>query len=490
MGMEATKVRVLLVEDEPAHAELIARAFESQGSSMEIVVASGLSHARRILAEKPCDLIIADWRLPDGEGVELLAATPEGLRHAVVIMTSHGNERVAVEALKSGALDYVVKSETTLLDMPHVAERALRQRQVEEALREREADLRRAAVEWRRTFDALPLGIVLTDADGRIVRANNPVLDWAGAAGHARLIGRRLEDLGGGEPWATLAAIGEDVRAGSPAVTREVRDALARRTWLVTGTSLGSQGEEAGWVILDFQDVTATSELKERLRQSETMAAVGAIVAGVAHEVRNPLFSISATVDAFESRYNREEYGPYLELLRSEIARLRGLMQDLLDLGRPPALEPGACVVLEVLGEAVRASTVLAQKRGVEVTIREENGPLEVFADRRRLVQVFQNLIDNAIHFSPPSGRVEVVAKGLGLGSERYVEVMVRDTGSGIRPEDLPRLFEPFFTRRQGGTGLGLPIVRRIVFDHEGEISAANHPDGGALLTVRLPVGS
>jgi signal transduction histidine kinase len=316
------------------------------------------------------------------------------------------------------------------------------------------------------------------------------VLDWAGAAGHARLIGRRLEDLGGGEPWATLASIGEDVRTGSPAVTREVRDALARRTWLVTGTSLGSQGEEAGWVILDFQDVTATSELKERLRQSETMAAVGAIVAGVAHEVRNPLFSISATVDAFESRYNREEYGPYLELLRSEIARLRGLMQDLLDLGRPPALEPGACVVLEVLSEAVRASTVLAQKRGVEVNIREENGPLEVFADRRRLVQVFQNLIDNAIHFSPPSGRVEVVAKGLGLGSERYVEVMVRDTGSGIRPEDLPRLFEPFFTRRQGGTGLGLPIVRRIVFDHEGEISAANHPDGGALLTVRLPVGN
>ena len=107
-------------------------------------------------------------------------------------------------------------------------------------------------------------------------------------------------------------------------------------------------------------------------------------------------------------------------------------------------------------------------------------------ADRARVSQVLQNLIENAVHFSPAGGRVEVALAVVGPRHERHLECSVKDSGPGFDPADLPRLFEPFFTRRRGGTGLGLSIVKRIVYDHGGEVSAQNHPQGGAVVTVKL----
>lgn len=104
------------------------------------------------------------------------------------------------------------------------------------------------------------------------------------------------------------------------------------------------------------------------------------------------------------------------------------------------------------------------------------------------MIQVLQNLIQNAVHFSPEGGTVEVALRETqAQGNGVWQECSVRDSGPGFRDEDLGHLFEPFFTRRPGGTGLGLSIVKRIVYEHEGEVAAANHPQGGAVITVRLP---
>ena len=227
--------------------------------------------------------------------------------------------------------------------------------------------------------------------------------------------------------------------------------------------------------------------LKEQLRQSETMAEIGSIVAGVAHEVRNPLFSISATLDAFESRFGRTEgFSRYLSVLRGEITRLTTLMRDLLDFGRPSRPDLSQCRMEEVVEAAVSACAPLARRKSVEIAWPRGAAVPPVLADRARVSQVLQNLIENAVHFSPEGGRVEVA---LGLGGdapEGWVECAVRDSGPGFDPADLPRLFEPFFTRRRGGTGLGLSIVQRIVYDHGGEVAAENHASGGAVVKVRF----
>jgi signal transduction histidine kinase len=227
--------------------------------------------------------------------------------------------------------------------------------------------------------------------------------------------------------------------------------------------------------------------LKEQLRQSEKMAEIGSIVAGVAHEVRNPLFSISATLDAFESRFrDAEGYSRYLSVLRGEIQRLTTLMKDLLDFGRPSRPDFASCRMDEVVESGMAACATLARKKPVEVEwVRAPGAPL-VFADRARVTQVLQNLIENAVHFSPPGGKVGITLREVREHEQGWVEVEVKDSGPGFASEDLTRLFEPFFTRRRGGTGLGLSIVKRIVYDHGGEVSARNHPEGGAVVRVRL----
>ncbi|MCA9993334.1 MAG: response regulator, partial [Anaerolineales bacterium] len=141
--MENGKLHILLVDDEPAHTELIRRTFLSRQESVRLTVVQNLQEAEAVIAQSPPDLFIIDLLLPDGSGIDFLNRTDCATRFPVILMTSHGNEHVAVEAIKAGAVDYVVKSTATLLDMPRIADRALREwshiverRQTERALAE------------------------------------------------------------------------------------------------------------------------------------------------------------------------------------------------------------------------------------------------------------------------------------------------------------------------------------------------------------------
>ncbi len=230
-----------------------------------------------------------------------------------------------------------------------------------------------------------------------------------------------------------------------------------------------------------------TRLLQETLRRAETMSALGAVVAGVAHEVRNPLFAISATVDALEARFGPQPaYARYTDTLRQEVNRLSRLMSDLLDYGRPPSLDLAESPIGPVVTRAIAACAPLAERTGVRLVAQVADDLPLLPLDPARMLQVLQNLIDNAIQHSPRGGEV-VVQASLILASEAAgIELSVADQGPGIRAEDLANIFEPFFTRRRGGTGLGLSIVQRIVEQHGGDVEAQTRETGGALITVRL----
>jgi PAS domain S-box-containing protein len=347
-----------------------------------------------------------------------------------------------------------------------------------------EAELRAAAREWNECFDAMPMGLVVADREGRIERANRRLLEMSGAAAFRDLIGRTLVDVGPHEPWPTLMRCA--MSAGG-AVSAEVGDALTGTAWRVAWSDFPRQPGEPRSTILVVRDVTEEMQLRDELRRQETLAAMGSLVAGVAHEVRTPLFSISAALDAFEggSPDELEEGG---RLLRAQVKRLGNLMSDLLDYGKPPELHLERGGVGDIVERALRTCGASAAEAGVVLTTDIPAVLPTVPRDARRIEQAFENLVANAIQHSPRGGRVRVVVEGARAGDG--LECRVEDDGPGIPESARPRLFEPVFTKRKGGTGLGLPIVQRIVESHGGRVSAANRAAGGAVFTFTLPAAA
>jgi PAS domain S-box-containing protein len=356
------------------------------------------------------------------------------------------------------------------------------------ALRESEAALRRAAQEWQRTFEAIDSPVMILDGEARALRLNPAAAALAGRALDGA-DGLSVAALGDGEPWARAAEVARRAREERAPATAEARDAGSGRTWEVAANLVpGEDGAGSERVIVVARDVTRLLELQESVRREERMSAMGSLVAGVAHEVRNPLFGISSTLDAFEARFgDTDAYQKYVTVLRGEADRLVVLMRDLLDYGKPPMLDVAEVDFEALVDEAARLCAPMAEARGVAIA-RVSRGPAgHVRLDRARMQQVLQNVIQNAIQHSPAGGAVEV-----GAGQDRdhdfpCVWASVRDFGPGFGPQDLPRLFEPFFTRRPGGTGLGLSIAQRIVSQHGGRLEARNHPQGGAVMVVKLP---
>jgi PAS domain S-box-containing protein len=237
------------------------------------------------------------------------------------------------------------------------------------------------------------------------------------------------------------------------------------------------------------RDIRERKQAEEELQRDQTMAALGALVAGVAHEVRNPLFGISSTLDAFEARFaGRTDHRPYVAVFREQLDRLTSLMNDLLEYAKPGGGELAYGAIEPVVEQALRACSPIAARAQVALESRIAPGLPSLRMDAKRMSQVFQNLVENGVQHSPAGGEVRVGAEVVLRGGEPRVECVIEDKGPGFRAEDLPHLFEPFFTRRHGGTGLGLSIVYRIVTDHGGTIVARNRPGGGACITVGLPV--
>lgn len=356
-----------------------------------------------------------------------------------------------------------------------------------QALRESEAALAQAASEWRRTFDAIDSPVMILDLDGHLVRANATV---RALAGKGSITGRLVTSMGEGEPWARASRVASAARAARSSRWVEAQDPATGRSWDVSAYPMEPEEGGEGRIIVVAKDTTRLLELRETIRREENMTAMGALVAGVAHEVRNPIFAISSTLDAFQARFgNAPELEKYFKVLRREVERLRDLMRDLLDYGRPPQMETAAVSLREVVANAIRDCLQGAEPSAKVTVVNDVSAALpHLVVDPKRMAQVFHNVIHNALLHTPPGGEVVVHASPRVVDARPWIEASVRDSGPGFRTEDLPHVFRPLFTRRPGGTGLGLAIAQRIVEKHHGVMWAGNAPQGGALVTIRLPL--
>ena len=299
---------------------------------------------------------------------------------------------------------------------------------------DRQAELQRlisrSALEWRLTFDAIASPLLLLEMDGRILRMNEAARELGGLS-YEGAIHHPLAVLGDGQPWRTvrglLADVAESDRRASAQAQRD-----DGQTWDVSISPVVGPDRDR-WAVVVILDITDTVRLQERLRRSETMSVMGALVAGVAHEVRNPLFGISATLDAFESKFKRRtEYRRYLDVLRERVGRLNALMHQLLDYGKPPRLDLAEACPQEVMTQAVVACAPLADQKGVEIAQTAEPGLPRLGSTATGSCRSSRTSSRTPSSTRRPAARVRFRAVPAEEGRVRFV---VEDSGPGFRAE-------------------------------------------------------
>ena len=228
-------------------------------------------------------------------------------------------------------------------------------------------------------------------------------------------------------------------------------------------------------------------EARERLVHGERLAAIGEIAANLVHELKNPLI----TIGGFAGRLlkglpdeSREHH--YADTIVKEVRRLEKMLSDVLAFSRKPTICYSHCDLGEILQDCFFSCATTLEDLGIRLSAHLEDAHWPLLGDAHQLKQVFLNLILNACEVMPGGGLISVHVESLPQ-ENRTVIIRIADTGGGISPETLPKIFNPFFTTKRHGTGLGRPIVNRILLNHNGRIEAANE-DYGAVFTVTLPL--
>lgn len=513
---ETPKPTILVVDDERLMRELCTDILSQAGFHVQ---AAPDAHAALDLAQaNPPAVILLDVMLPGMSGIEALShfasvapATP------VVMITAFASVQSAIGAVKHGAYDYIPKPLDPDTLVPAVRRAEERHRlliensRLVQSLQEKVAELSRLhqvanalAGELRERMEArtvelhrsqrltqsiithLASGLMAADPGGAITLIN-PHGALTLRCHPEELLGRKLTDL--------FPNAGDLLEVRGETSHRELELSLRDGSTIPLGFNnsylTDTQGNREG-VIVVFRDLGEIKELQAELRRKDRLAAIGQVVAGVAHEIRNPLFGITSVAQILKREVDlTPAHQELLEGLLSEAHRLNALVSDLLLFGRPSRLERSPTDLHQLLDACCTLCLGEIRERSLELRKAYDPNVPALLVDQDKLKQVILNLVRNAAEATAPGGTVTVGTashRTEGAAPADQVDVSITDTGCGIPSEDRDRIFELFFTTKPRGAGLGLSISRRIVEDHGGWIIVESRTGEGTTFTVQLPL--
>ncbi|KHF32994.1 Sporulation kinase A [Paenibacillus sp. P1XP2] len=240
------------------------------------------------------------------------------------------------------------------------------------------------------------------------------------------------------------------------------------------------EGEHAAVGV--FKDITDQKQREEHMMQSEKLTMAGQLAAGIAHEIRNPLTSINGFMKLMRSSKRSSE--TYFEIIESELKRIELIVNELLVLSKPQEKHVSKAInVLPVLGQVITLMNVQAALKNIEITFESSDVSQWIVGETNQLKQVFINLLKNGMDAMDASGTIRVSVDS----TEQEVLIRVQDEGSGMTPEQVQKLGQPFFTTKETGTGLGFMITQNIIHNHGGAIQIESEPGQGTAFTVKLP---
>ena len=348
----------------------------------------------------------------------------------------------------------------------------------------------------RNILQGIPTGVLTVNQEG-LVSAMNPAAEVVLNRVSPSLLGNSYDAIFL-EADPIRQALDEALRAHRHVSQKDVlyeRKDLPPRTIRVSTAELTGDDKKAAGVILQVQDVTEWLGLEQRVRVAEKLAALHTLSAGVAHELRNPLSAMDLNLHLLEEELKEtgtpgQRGWQYLHVLNAECRRLSGILDNFMRFARPGAVGLHDINVQVLIEHIMALMQFEAEERHVllEHTVRKDLPA--VLGDETQISQVLVNIIVNAFHAMPNGGRCHIAAVRREADGQSWVEIAVEDSGVGIPQKELPRLFEPFYTTKSSGIGLGLAIAYRIMQDHGGTIQVSSVPGSGTMVVTRFPLAS
>jgi two-component system sensor histidine kinase DctS len=536
--MYTNAFKLLLVEDNPADARLVEIALaEVNKKKFEIQHVDRLSQALGLVGNNAFDAVLLDLSLPDSHGLE----TVEQLKIAdpkipIIVLSGQLDEEIAIQAVKAGAQDYLVKGQENGYLITRAIRYAIERKQTEEALRkahdeleqrveqrtlelveanerlraeiaeheQSEAARQKSEERFRMLIDTIPYGVQENDTSG-IITFSNP--------SHQRSLGYAEDELRGKAIWEVLESEAEkpslkeylaylvaEQPQPTPYITRnKTRDGQVIDVQVDWNYKRDEQGRVVGFVSV-ITDITEQKKIEEQERQHllqlahvSRLSTLGEMATEIAHEINQPLTVIASYGDTClrmlsTDNWEQEDVLEALGQINHQAERAGEVIRQIRNFVRQNESHRSTVDINELVQEIVQLVEVEARWHDVDIQLQLSDIAASVLANRILIQQVLMNFVRNAIDAMSDghNGLRQLTIQTI-MKNGDVIEVAVHDTGPGLSPESADQVFNPFYTTKADGMGMGLPISNSIIKAHEGQIWVTTNNDGGSSFAFSLP---
>jgi len=500
--MTTDKIRILYIDDYELDRELVKDALEKEHGGFEVTEVSNKQEFETLLKNCEFDVVLSDFNIAGFDGLQVLEAVQaHDPSLPVIIVTGTGSEEIAVMALKQGASDYVIKRPKHIRRLPQTIFAAIEKQTLRDQSRKTENSLKESEEKYRKIFENIFVGIYQVAIDGKFIFANKKMVEMFGYSSY-----KELEAIGGitelyARPEERQKKIDEIIKKGFIIDEIEFMRKDGKSIWCRINSRKTTN--KKGLIVLEglLEDVTEIRNMRIQLQQAQRVEAIGTLAGGIAHDFNNILSSVIGYTElALDAVGGNTVLAGYLKEVYTAGHRAKNLIKQILTFARQSDKEIKPVQISVIVKETLK---FLRSSIPTTIEIRHniESNSL-IMGDSTQIHQILMNLCTNAFQAMEENGGV----LNIGLTDVRldadftkqyedfnpgdYLKLSVSDTGSGISPEIMSSIFEPYFTTKAtgDGTGVGLATVNGIVKKYGGEIIVESEVEKGSTFSVYLPV--
>jgi PAS domain S-box-containing protein len=466
-------IRILVVEDDEDDYYLLTSSLKATNFSKEIIWAETFNRAKEILRSQAIDIVIVDYRLGVHTGTELISFINENYPFMpTILMTGLAALSIDEEALKLGVYDYLVKGQYTTEDIDRSIRYAIEKSNVLRSLKESEN-------KFKSLFENAVEYVFIVDSDLKVIDANKSALKLFEYESKDQFIGKNIADY-------FFPHVFETEKNNNSIEIELTIPEKNKKSYCILNYSIVDTDKKLYQLVLHDITERIVNEQREKLLEKQTLT--GKVARVIAHEIKNPLMNIHLSLAELkmllDEEDSKEDPKEFIGIIERNSNRINVLIEDLLNATRFDTISLNEFYAHELLADTFVNIQDRAKLKEIQIQ-KDIEGDLLLKGDKEKLNIALTNILVNSIEaINGTAGLLKVSAHADGDDAV----ISISDNGKGIPPQDLNKLFEPFFTSKQGGTGLGLTATHTIITKHDGAIRVASELNKGTTFTITLPL--